>query len=71
MENADNFDKTQAARAWKQLYRFSDNVKTVMDIKYDSKNGDIEAKDVNDIVNYYINGISGILRAINNTKQNT
>ena len=46
--------------AWRMLYIFMDNVKTIMDDVLDEKNGDILKQDVYDIVDYINQGISNI-----------
>ena len=57
-----NLTRSQTINAWKMIYRLMDNVKVKMDDDYQARGGNVTNFDVDDVIDYIHNAISGIIR---------
>lgn len=57
-----NLTRSQTINAWKMIYRLMDNVKVKMDDDYQARGGNVTNSDVDDVIDYIHNALSGIIR---------
>ncbi len=57
-----NLVRRQSVNAWRMIYRLMDNVKVKMDNDYQARGGNVTNHDVDGVIDYIYNALSGITR---------